>query len=1691
MKQKKKFFNIISILIFITFTFQQTSYADISSNSLYNNLATNPELHGPERKEVMDAETAAGLLTSVIESVRSDVAGEPNRTTVIEALIDLRRGLIGADEARQRIARLADPGLVDAWIIKATEAVGMARRSADTSDRASVEGRLTQLQSACKEAKTFIGDGRNLSQNIYRGYLRRVHRILVSLMDLAVPDAQTRNAYKARIRKVFSSETFTCREEHRELQKVLIGLSKGKVGNRDLLEAIAMAAELVDVALILSLSSNIETETDLWWQLYNFYRSTLDTSVECVRTKIQTSPPFRLGYNDTVFGKERNGVADSLFARRHTWLNYYIRNLILKYGHVAPGHLNQVCVIGNQSEFRNEQFGLGYFRFFEMANLRTHGYPLPERIEENFDPESEEFTNRRNLGVLYKWGYTQMSLAERGALRKGTNVMLIPDNYNAVEIVEDPDSGENVVQAHAALFYDARGRLALARFRQPIRLDEAVLPGRHSMLQEVEKAGIPVPWSSAMSETERKITYDRIFPAKTEGDIFYYPRQVSFERIPESILRGSQADQAEYEKREKAEIETRVGARLVKRNGVVSSVKLILKPATGSGYRGIVSHEVNTQDPDLKDVVDDIYDARRGDDVVAQRFIRSPFLDDVATPDLLRKAKRALRTRKERTGKTFNEDAKLEFNFRTIATRTEKGTVVNIKVIKIRQVNDLDEVVFLLDEGMFSKKEMPEDLIAILEKASKKAMDRINRFTRQTYARAENPRALDGRSYCDADNLSFDWVWDGKRFALAEFNVGLGTFWHHNQLLKNLSREEGVGVDPFLDMAEARCDGYREALEERARQRHAENVEATVDMCRDFMAREGLRPDSEIKTVHDAYKAGVLSGIEMFDGYTRFLAGQTQLGSEVAEAYIGEMGLDARPIRNRLLNIRHVGLDMAVRKIANPDNDGADTFALYAGSGAGWSNIALSINAPNVVFADKTRVPRMEELERCLNYEWNNLSVDNLGGMTNEKAREFLLGYANDEYENGYASSDRDKTNYIEYKILFELKNMGVKKLKDDGSENIKITSNEDDGTITLSFEWAYSGQDTRPYSITFMETDITNPSSWPNNLKVLLASGKVRWYYQRAGFEIPLSYSKFLPRVASCVRFLITDDKAYSYYGDSEQSCDDHPEHFLGELNYTKRGEASSKEMVLWRSLIEKNNREDAKFPFHYGWDMCVRRNKEIGPGGAIILAKEEGDSTALSAEEHVRVVNEVIRELLNLEEGGTQPYTDEGHGFGTLKAYTLATNGQPIGRAIETEGGAAARYLTLLPLIQTALEKVRQDPRNKPQLRKGKVLNDPDANIVVIPDLEKVCEAKGVRGVVSHEGHGIAGIEGRNIYIDETRLEDLFRYGTNGERVQFFVHLITHLDNPPETDENPEDYEARVEELAPTNEARELFARVDRLKERQARMRVRNLKGREAGGNWISAYAEVGYDRSSALLATRNPDTQALLLHEITNGRHVSTWFTKNAMDAEKTIVARAVSQGALLISASLILKDAGAREVLEEIASQRGVGGNPTFKLVVVATSEEEQKVIEALELPNVVVETPERPETGAQHIERINKVVSSFLNEDRIPPASICVIADSDENSNQKTSRLHRLINLPRPAESRVWIAVPEEVGEDQILSMRRIFGSALGAIGGERGDVPVAFSIELPAIEMPSALLEEEIQQINREFREAIEFLKKA
>lgn len=320
---------------------------------------------------------------------------------------------------------------------------------------------------------------------------------------------------------------------------------------------------------------------------------------------------------------------------------------------------------------------------------------------------------------------------------------------------------------------------------------------------------------------------------------------------------------------------------------------------------------------------------------------------------------------------------------------------------------------------------------------------------------------------------------------------------------------------------------------------------------------------------------------------------------------VEELGLDMRPIERSFLNARNVGHDMAIKQVINPDDQ--ERTAVYAGSGADWSNFILSTNATEAYFIDREEV-RAYELERAL-IEWDTIDAGKGKGYMPGQMQE----YRDKKYRQGFGVSGdkyRFMPYYIEYKIMYELKVMGVKKKRSDGTDNIKITQDPKGKTVTITFDWAYAGETEREYAITFIQAEITRPKDYPKALVNVLNNG-IDIYYQRAPLAIAGKYKKFLGEIASCVYeggYLVTDDI-------NLEKGENDPDKILGKsgkYTFSKKGGQTSPELEKWEDILESRAKTvrrgiDSRHRIFYGWKMNIRKCLE----NSTIRAKKPEEST------------------------------------------------------------------------------------------------------------------------------------------------------------------------------------------------------------------------------------------------------------------------------------------------------------------------------------------------------------------------------------------------------------------------------------------------------------------------------------------------
>ena len=179
--------------------------------------------------------------------------------------------------------------------------------------------------------------------------------------------------------------------------------------------------------------------------------------------------------------------------------------------------------------------------------------------------------------------------------------------------------------------------------------------------------------------------------------------------------------------------------------------------------------------------------------------------------------------------------------------------------------------------------------------------------------------------------------------------------------------------------------------------------------------------------------------------------------------------------------------------------------------------------------------------------------------------------------------------------------------------------------------------------------------------------------------------------------------------------------------------------------------------------------------------------------------------------------------------------------------------------------------------------------------------------------------------------------------------------------------------------------------------------------------------------------------------------------------------------ICTAQFILQNAGAREALEKLeASQNAKAGE--YVTVVEAQNEEEKLLVEALDLPLVHVVLAK----GADMKARIGNLVAELDNLGVKDRKNIGCIADP--SLNQTPQQLEEATE-----DVGIYVGVVNRPEPGQLLSVHAAFHGVIDAVASKKPASQRVFAIKLPAIEQPSA----ELQQRLEEYLEAIEFLKNA
>ena len=638
-----------------------------------------------------------------------------------------------------------------------------------------MSGSFDRFDQNLRQVKDRLKGRAGLSQEEFRQYLNRADELLLSLIQLVGPaEYHLRYEMSEMASRVSVGQTLS-ETDYSGMTAMLLALVR-HAGTADALERVAGVAELLDFALLESLLPKAEANVEslAYAALDRFFHLTFDASCETVRTKLMANVEFLEAFGDD--GIER------LFHRTRQRIFERIQAALVHQTPIEKEHLDDLLDVGTDGDSPHESFNRKYARLWEIAALRTHEFPLP-RVIRGFSPEKMTKNERGIIAtqaMLLRWGHTQLTFVWYGDRLESSNVVLV----NSLIREENPMTGRKELRFKNCLV-KMEGTLCLVELDEPIRVDYLYLHGLHQFLKsgELEQYRVPMPWGRVMQRiTYDKTIYDQIF----KDTLVRFPRQVAWRHVQTA---GHDAETV------KMSIRGEIINFLASNKDIT---ELAVKPASLSGGRGVKLFATS----DIDGMVESGYALSRLDDVVFQERISSPPLSKIVNRPL-----RAIFGREI-------DPLSVSWSARSIITRDANGrTVTPVKVILANVKGGVASV----SQGayMFMMEDIAPDLpLDVLERLSGQVLEAIEHYARTHYADAVEFEPLDGGSYLSVDSLLLDWLWDGNTFIHIEPNIGLGTFWYHDQIVGE--DVKGMGVIHMLRNGERRALSHARAVERTA-----------------------------------------------------------------------------------------------------------------------------------------------------------------------------------------------------------------------------------------------------------------------------------------------------------------------------------------------------------------------------------------------------------------------------------------------------------------------------------------------------------------------------------------------------------------------------------------------------------------------------------------------------------------------------------------------------------------------------------------------------------------------------------------------------------------------------------------------------------------------------------------------------------
>jgi len=494
---------------------------------------------------------------------------------------------------------------------------------------------------AYEAAKGLLGTGKHeIPQETFGKFQAWTRAAFQILMDRVIPGGSERTSQAKEAANALLAGGEIDPDGYRILAERTARLAEEARGDREVLDRIARALELLDIALIVENTQDPEDPEDLMIQIARFFDVTLNNHV------FDYVPYHYYRQRGAGFEGYDRQEKFELAAERHRWLYTHVRHQMVSGTVLAvrePAYRDawigdadrDLLPLGVNVEDSAQRFWFSYVRLRDASVLVHEEYPLPEVIQ-GLDPSVLKCDRRTNVVIVYPHGNTTVPVAmEQGAKlseQESVNLMLCA----FPSIVDDPEYGRKVLQVPDGLMYvsaeDYRNALVASGVSDPDADEAADLVGEEGVLMAV---------SFSRPIVAHGIFFHFTHPLRPEIESIQAPLIQPFVweaathlkcRLPEMLERSGirTADQINWYHDRCAEMSEEDAKAEIERQLIEFSEThdtLIVKPEKESGGRKakILPVQIDGQAlaDNIADLRDLVYDISKTDNAVIQDVLKS------------------------------------------------------------------------------------------------------------------------------------------------------------------------------------------------------------------------------------------------------------------------------------------------------------------------------------------------------------------------------------------------------------------------------------------------------------------------------------------------------------------------------------------------------------------------------------------------------------------------------------------------------------------------------------------------------------------------------------------------------------------------------------------------------------------------------------------------------------------------------------------------------------------------------------------------------------------------------------------------------------------------------------------------------------------------------------------------------------